>query len=53
MKYSDYSIKIFNIERERENPRKDYVTFGKIKDEVWYMYDELFTGDLDYKFKNQ
>ena len=51
MKYSDYSIKIFNIERERENPRKDYVTFGKIKDEVWYMYDELFTGDLDYKFK--
>jgi glutamyl-tRNA synthetase len=51
MKYSDYSIKIFNIERERENPRKDYVTFGKIKDEVWYMYDELFTGDLDYKFE--
>ncbi|HHX93813.1 MAG TPA: glutamate--tRNA ligase, partial [Tenericutes bacterium] len=26
-------------------------TFGKIKDEVWYMYDELFTGDLDYKFE--
>lgn len=49
-KYKDYSIGIFNIERVQSKPRKDYVTFGNIKNEVWYMYDELFTGNLEYEF---
>ena len=49
-KYKDYSINIFNIEREQKKPRKDYESYSSIKSQVWYMYDELFTGDLTYDF---
>ena len=52
VKYKDYSTAIFNIEREQKKPRKDYERFGNIKDEVWYMYDELFDKyDLNYDFQ--
>lgn len=51
-KHKDYSIGIFNIEREQKKPRKDYTTYATVKQEVWYMYDELFTGDLEYHFAN-
>ena len=40
--YKDYSIKVFNIEREKKKPRKDYSSYSEIKDKIWYMYDELF-----------
>ena len=49
-KYPEYSTSIFNIEREQKKPRKDYATFKDVKNEVWYMYDEYFTGDLNYEF---
>jgi glutamyl-tRNA synthetase len=49
-KYKDYSTGIFNIERVQNKPRKDYVTFSNIKNEIWYMFDELFTGNLEYEF---
>lgn len=49
-KYPDYSTSIFNIEREQKKPRKDYATFKEVKKEVWYMYDEYFTGDINYEF---
>ena len=49
-KYPDYSKAIFNIEREQKKPRKDYESFSKVKSQVWYMYDEYFTGDLTYDF---
>ena len=42
VKYKDYSIKIFNIERETEKPRKDYTSYSSIRSFVFYMYDELF-----------
>ena len=48
-KYKDYTIAILNIEREQKKPRKDYESFGSIKNEIWYMYDELFTN-LNYEF---
>lgn len=52
VKYKDYSVAIFNIERQQKKPRKDYERFGNIKDEVWYMYDELFEKDnLNYDFQ--
>ena len=51
-KYKDYSIRIFNIEREQKKPRKDYESFSSIKKQIWYMYDEYFTGDLNYDFDN-
>ena len=48
-KYKEYSINIFNIEREQKKPRKDYDMYSNIKKQIWYMYDELFT-DLNYDF---
>lgn len=48
--YPEYSTAIFNIEREQKKPRKDYATFKEVKDQVWYMYDEYFKGDLSYEF---
>ncbi len=41
-KYKDYSINLFNIEREQKKPRKDYSCYSDIKNQIWYMYDELF-----------
>ncbi len=49
-KYKDYSINIFNIEREQKKPRKDYEAYSSIKSQVWYMYDELFNNNLEYDF---
>lgn len=54
LKYPDYSKAIFNIERNIEKPRKDYACFGDIKNQIWYMYDELFekSDKTSYEFKN-
>ena len=49
-KYKDYSINIFNIEREQKKPRKDYEAYSSIKSQVWYMYEELFNDNLEYNF---
>ena len=50
-KYKDYTTAILNIEREQKKPRKDYESFGSIKKYIWYMFDEYFTGDLDYDWQ--
>lgn len=51
-KYKEKSIKIFNIEREQAKPRKDYSCYSDIKNQVWYMYDELFEKqDKTYDFQ--
>lgn len=51
-KYKDYSIHLFNIEREQKKPRKDYVNYSDIKNQVWYMYDELFEQkEKEYDFQ--
>lgn len=50
VKYKDYFIKVFNIEREIKKPRKDYAMFSEIRNYTWYMLDELFTGDINYEF---
>ena len=42
----DYAIKIFNIEREVEKPRKDYVSYSSIKNFVFYMFDEYFENPI-------
>lgn len=46
----DYSIAVLNIEREQKKPRKDFDSFSSIKQNIWYMYDEYFIGDLSYDF---
>lgn len=50
-KYKDYCVNMFNIEREQKKPRKDYAMFSEIKSYTWYMFDELFTGDINYEFQ--
>ena len=43
VKHKEYSINLFNIEREQKKPRKDYASFSEIKSQIFYMYDELYT----------
>lgn len=50
-KYKDYSVSIFNIEREQKKPRKDIAYFSDVKNQIWYMYDELFTPS-NYEWQN-
>ena len=45
VKYKDYSTCVFNIEREQKKPRKDIATWGDVRDQVWYMFDELYKPD--------
>ena len=46
----EYTTKVLNIEREQKKPRKDYACISEIKNQIWYMFDELFTGELEYDF---
>lgn len=48
-KYKEYSMEIYNIEREQKKPRKDYTYYSEIKEKTWYMYDEYFK-DVTYDF---
>ncbi len=43
-KYKDYSMAIYNIEREQKKPRKDYTYYSEIKEKTWYMYEEYFAS---------
>ena len=42
-KYEDYTKSILNIEREQKKPRKDYASYSEIKNQIFYMYDELYS----------
>jgi len=44
-KYEDYTKEILNIEREQKKARKDYGSYSEIKNQIFYMYDELYTVD--------
>ncbi|MDD4705925.1 MAG: glutamate--tRNA ligase [Bacilli bacterium] len=44
-KYPEYSINILNIEREQKKPRKDFASWSEVKENIWYMYDELFNNE--------
>ncbi len=50
IRYKDYSIKVFNIEREQNKPRKDFACYSEVKSQVFYMYDELF-NNVDYEWQ--
>lgn len=41
-KYEDYTKNVLNIEREQKKPRKDYASFSEVKNQIFYMYDELY-----------
>lgn len=41
---SEYAKSIFNIERETQKPRKDIAKWSDVKENVEYMYEELFNA---------
>ena len=50
-KYKEYAIAIFNIEREQKKPRKDHSKMSEVKEQIWYMFDELFDSEpLQYEW---
>ncbi len=48
-KNKDYTINILNIEREVSRPRKDFGSYGEIKNQIYYMYEELFYEECKYE----
>lgn len=38
----DYFMEIMNIEREKENPRKDYEKFGNLYEVISFFYKDLY-----------
>ena len=38
----EYSLKVFGIERGNKKPRKDIAKWSDVKENVEYMYDEIF-----------
>ena len=48
-KYKEYTTNVLNIEREQKKPRKDYACLSEVKNQIWYMFDELF-DDVNYEF---
>ena len=49
-KYKEFTIGLFSIERYQKKPRKDFESWSTVKNNIWYMYDELFT-DITYDFQ--
>ncbi len=51
----DYFMSIINIEREKENPRKDYVKFEDVFDFIKFFYkdyyDEILSNGLEFNEK--
>ena len=40
-------IKIFNIERENDKPRKDFVKWLDVKEHIVYFFDDLYKNSLN------
>ena len=49
-KYKEFTIGIFTIERYQKKPRKDFESWSTVKNNIWYMYDELF-NNVNYDFQ--
>ena len=48
----DYSIKVFGIERGNKKPRKDISKWSDVKENISYMYNELFEKDKnEYQYQ--
>lgn len=49
----NYFVKIMSIEKDKENPRKDYENYGEIFDKVKFFYDdyyeEIYNKGLDLR----
>ena len=49
-KYKEFTIGLFSIERYQKKPRKDFESWSTVKNNIWYMYDELF-NEVNYDFQ--
>ena len=48
----EYSLKVFGIERGSKKPRKDIAKWSDVKENIEYMYDELFYNKKqDYPYQ--
>lgn len=47
----EYALRILNIERGNEKPRKDIAKWSEIKNSIEYMYDEIFNQNQEYEFQ--
>ena len=48
----DYALKVFGIERGRKKPRKDIAKWSDVKENIDYMYDEVFLNQpVDYPYQ--
>ena len=45
------SVYIFNIEREQKKPRKDFVNWSSVKEQIAYLYDEYFFLDWEKTYQ--
>lgn len=48
----DYFKEIINIERENENPRKDYYKLGGLLDTIGFFYNDIYDSSLDLSIFN-
>ena len=48
----DYAMKILNIERGGNKPRKDISKWSEVKNSMIYMYDDKFVNNSNYEFQN-
>ena len=52
LKDKEYALKVFGIERGNQKPRKDIAKWSDVKENISYMYDELFEKDnLEYPYQ--
>ena len=48
----DYSLKVLGIERGNQKPRKDIAKWSEVKDNISYMYKDLFeNSNEEYEFQ--
>ncbi len=47
----EYSLKIFNIERGNEKPRKDIAKWSDVKNSIIYMFDDEFEKIKEYEYQ--
>ena len=51
-KDKEYALKVFGIERGNKKPRKDIAKWSDVKENIEYMYDELFEKNKeDYEYQ--
>ncbi len=52
LKNPEYFKEIINIERESENPRKDYYKFGGMLDIIGFFYNDIYDNSIDTSIFN-